>query len=99
VYVTTSTEVAALDGRTGEVLWRTPLPGYGQGMLATDGRDLMLLSSEYDDSTDGRATVYDLGTGDETRQIPYPPGVSDVQLMHGLLVGWSYSTEGITILE
>ncbi|WP_186813283.1 outer membrane protein assembly factor BamB family protein [Cellulomonas xylanilytica] len=99
LYLTTSTEIAGLDGRTGEVLWRTPLPVSGQGMLATDGRDLMLLSSAYDDSGVGRVTVYDLGTGDETRTIEFPPGVSDIQLMHGLLVGWSYTTDGITVLE
>ena len=97
VYLTTSTEVVALDGRTGAVVWRTPLPVSGNGSLATDGRDLLLMSPEYDGSDEGRVTAYDLATGQETRQIPYPEGVSDVQMMHGLLVGWSYSTQEVML--
>ena len=44
-------------------------------------------------------TGFDLATGQETRKVRYPEGVSDVQLLHGLLVGWSYTTEEITFLE
>ena len=95
VYLTTTTEVLALDGRTGEVLWRVPLPEYGSGVLATDGRDLLMLSSEYDGSGPGGVTVLDLAAGDEIRQIPYPEGVSDLQLLNGLLAGWSYDTEAL----
>ncbi|MDQ0375109.1 outer membrane protein assembly factor BamB family protein [Cellulomonas humilata] len=99
VYLTTSTEVLSLDGLSGEVLWRTQLPSYGMGELATDGRDLLLLSSSYDGTSDGAVTVYDLASGDELRTIPYPEGVDDVQLLNGLLVGWSQVSEEITLLE
>ena len=44
-------------------------------------------------------TGFDLATGEQTRQITYPEGVSDVQQLHGVLVGWSYATNEITILE
>ncbi|WP_456789356.1 outer membrane protein assembly factor BamB family protein [Cellulomonas sp. P5_C5] len=99
IYLTTSTEVVALDGDTGEVVWRTDLPESGQGQLATDGRDLLLLSAAYDDSDEGGVTGYDLMSGHETRYVPYPAGVSDLQLLHGLLVGWSYATEEIAFVE
>ncbi|KQR08244.1 PQQ-binding-like beta-propeller repeat protein [Cellulomonas sp. Leaf334] len=99
VYLTTSTEVLALDGRSGEVVWRHPLPSYGEGSLATDGRDLLLLSSSYDGSREGGVTVFDLASGDETRTVPFPDGVSDVQLLHGVLIGWSNVTSEVTVLE
>ena len=99
VYLTTSTEIVALDGRSGEVVWRTQLPASGAGALATDGRDLLLLSTGYDSGEEGGMTGYDLATGHETRTVRYPAGVSDVQMLHGLLVGWSYTTEELTFLE
>ena len=98
VYVTTSTEVLALDGRSGAVVWRIPMPSSGTGSLATDGRDLLLLSPSYDGADDGAVTVLDLATGDELRTIPYPQGVADVQLLNGLLVGWSDVSDEVTLL-
>jgi outer membrane protein assembly factor BamB len=97
VYLTTSTEVIALDGRTGAVEWRVSVPLVGSATVATDGRDLLVLSVP--DGTDGRMTGYDLATGERTREVTYPDGVSDVQLMHGVLVGWSSATEKVTVLE
>lgn len=99
VFLSTSTEIVALDGRSGEVVWRTPLPSYGEGQLATDGRDLLLLSHAYDDSGEGGVTVYDLATGHTLRTIPYPEGVADVQLLNGVLVGWSYLSGEVMLLE
>ena len=97
VYLTTSTEVVALDGRTGAVAWRTELPQLGSSSVGTDGRDLLVTTSS--DGTEGLMTGFDLATGEQTRQITYPEGVSDVQLLHGVLVGWSYATDQITVLE
>lgn len=99
VYVTTTTEVVALDGRTGEVEWRTPQPASGGGSLATDSRDLLLLSSEYDGSGSGTVSVLDLASGDELRRIPYPVGVDQLQLMHGMLLGWAFASEEVVIVE
>lgn len=99
VYLTTSTEIVALDGRSGDVVWRTPLPSYGAGSLATDGRDLLLLSPEYDGSGEAGLTVLDVASGAETRTVAFPDGVSDLQLLHGMLVGWSYETDEVTLVE
>lgn len=97
VYLTTSTEVVALDGRTGAVAWRTELPQLGSSSVGTDGRDLLVMTSS--DGAEGLMTGFDLATGEQTRQITYPEGVSDVQLLHGVLVGWSYASNQITVLE
>jgi outer membrane protein assembly factor BamB len=97
VYLTTSTEVVALDGRTGAVAWRTELPQLGSSSVATDGRDLLVMTAS--DGVDGRMTGFDLATGEQTRQIAYPEGVSDVLQVHGVLVGWSYATNEVTVLE
>jgi hypothetical protein len=32
-------------------------------------------------------------------RIPYPPGVTDVQMYQGLLLGWSSATEEVSVLE
>jgi outer membrane protein assembly factor BamB len=100
VYLTTSTEVVALDGRTGEVVWRTPLPELGEGSLATDGRDLLLLSPKLGPGDDtGGVTFFDLGSGDVIRSLPYPEGVSDIQEMSGVLAAWSDGTEQVMIVR
>ncbi|GEL96886.1 outer membrane protein assembly factor BamB family protein [Cellulomonas terrae] len=99
VYLTTSTEIVSLDGRSGDVVWRTPLPSTGEGSLATDGRDLLLLSPAYDGSGEAGVTVLDLASGDEVRTVAFPDGVSDIQLMHGMLVGWSSQTDEVTLVE
>lgn len=99
VYLTTTTELLALDGRSGDVVWRTPLPPYGSGSLATDGRDLLLLSPAFDGSGEAGVTFIDLESGDEVRAVPFPDGVSDLQLLHGMLVGWSYETDEVTVVE
>jgi hypothetical protein len=99
-YLTTSTEVVALDGRTGEVVWRTPLPELGEGSLATDGRDLLLLSPKLGLGDDtGGVTFFDLGSGDVIRSLLYPEGVSDIQEMSGVLAAWSDGTEQVMIVE
>ncbi len=93
VYLTTSSGVAALDGRTGEVVWRTELPSLEPGLFAMDGRDLLVSSSH----VPGSLIALDALTGDEIRSIPYPKGVEGIVLLHGLLLG--LSREGTTFLE
>ena len=89
VHLTTSTEIVALDGRTGAVVWRTPLPVSGNGSLATDGRDLLLMSPEYEGSDEGRVTAYDLATGRGDPADPVPRGrvrpADDARPAHGLV--------------
>ena len=101
VYLTTSTDVVALDGRTGETVWSTPVPAFAAGGLTTDGRHLLLLSSGMTatGSGSGGVTVLYLATGQKIRQLPYPEGVSNLQQMSGLLVGWADDTEEVVVLE
>jgi hypothetical protein len=86
-----------LAGRTGAVAGRTELPQLGSTSDATDGRDLLVMTAS--DGVDGRMTGFDLATGEETRQIAYPEGVSDVLQVHGVLVGWAYATNEVTVLR
>ncbi|MEZ0448818.1 PQQ-binding-like beta-propeller repeat protein [Cellulomonas sp. ICMP 17802] len=98
VYVTTASSLVALDGRTGETDWETPADlGLG-GPLATDGRHV-LVPSTWGAADGGRLTAYDLATGAEVRRIPYPPGVTDVEAYEGLLMGWSDTSEEISVLD
>ncbi|WP_315094653.1 PQQ-binding-like beta-propeller repeat protein [uncultured Cellulomonas sp.] len=109
VYLTTSTGIAALDGRTGAVVWTQDLPSSSIGALATDGRDL-LLSTAFDGGQDGAEqlgadatrkgmTGYDLATGDQTRFVPYPEDVFDVQVYGEMIIGWSPTSDDTYLLE
>lgn len=104
VYLTTPTGLAALDGRTGEVVWEREVPVATVGGLATDGRDLLVSSSTAVatlGSAAGRAGLigYDLATGEETRDLPFPEGVSDVMVHRGVLIGWSSVSDEVMLLE
>lgn len=100
IYLSTATSLVALDGRTGEVVWQTPASlGLG-GFLATDGRQVLVPSTSSSGIADGgRLVAYDFATGQEVRRIPYPEGVTDVQMYNGLLLGWSSATEEVFVLE
>ncbi|WP_082573593.1 PQQ-binding-like beta-propeller repeat protein [Cellulomonas sp. Root137] len=104
VYLTTASGLAALDGRTGEVVWQREVPVAAVGSLATDGRDLLMSSTSGDaalgsDGVRGGMTGYDLATGEQTRHVPYPEGVGDVMMHRGLLLGWSPESEEVMRLE
>lgn len=100
VYLSTATSLVALDGRTGKLVWETPASlGLG-GFLATDGRQVLVPSTSSSGIADGgRLVAYDFATGQEVRRIPYPTGVTDVQMYHGLLLGWSSATDEVSVLE
>ncbi|WP_421743357.1 PQQ-binding-like beta-propeller repeat protein [Cellulomonas sp.] len=104
VYLSTASGLAALDGRTGEVVWQREVPVASVGSLATDGRDLLMSSTSGDaalgsDGVRGGMTGYDLATGEQTRHVPYPEGVGDVMTHLGLLLGWSPESGEVLLLE
>ena len=98
VYLTTRTEVLALDGRTGEVVWRTDIPRLGPVTMSTDGRDLLLMSASNGDEVGG-LTGYDFATGEQTRRLPFPEQVSQIELVHGLLLAWSRYGDEVLVLQ
>ena len=87
VYLTTSTEVLSLDGLQRRGRLAHPAAAARHRSVATDGRDLLAAVR--------RRTTAPTTAGDRLRprdrarrpgRSPYPEGVSDVQLLHGLLV-------------
>jgi hypothetical protein len=100
VYLSTASSLVALDGRTGHVDWETPATlGLG-GSLATDGRHVLVPSTSSSGVADGgRLIAYDFRTGAEVGRIPYPKGVTDVQMFQGLLLGWSNASAEVSVLE
>ncbi|WP_456823654.1 outer membrane protein assembly factor BamB family protein [Cellulomonas sp. P5_E12] len=99
VYLSTSSSLVALDGRTGRTVWETSAALGRGGSLATDGRHVLVPSTPSSGVADGGLVAYDLGTGAEVDRIAYPPGVTDVQMFQGLLLGWSEATDELSVLE
>ena len=68
-FLCTSSGIAALDGRTGEQVWEAKAPACMSSGLATDGRDLLLLSVAGGASGPAGVTSYDLATGERRRAL------------------------------
>lgn len=100
VYLSTASSLVAVDGRTGHVDWETAATlGLG-GSLATDGRHVLVPTTSSSGVADGgRLLAYDFETGDEVGSIPYPKGVTDVQMFQGLLLGWSNASAEVSVLQ
>ena len=73
----------------------TPTAGSAARSPRTDAH-LLVLSVGVRRGATAAVTGFDLVTGAEVERIPYPAGVSDVQQLHGVLVGWSSATEEIS---
>ena len=99
VVLATATSVVALDGRTGHVVWEQQTPQSAAGFLATDARDVLVPTPA--DGVGGAAgiTGYDLVSGERTRHVAYPEGVSEVWQVGRLLIGFSTGPEEVTLLE
>ena len=96
VYLATSREVVALDGRTGRVLWTTGRATdlEPRGVL-TDGQHVLAAL--------GGATpalvAYDPAGGHEVFRAPYPPGVTEVTAIGRRLVGRDLAADEYEVLE
>lgn len=103
VYLSTGGGVVAVDGRTGEELWRAPVgPGLTLGGLVTDGRHL--LSSQQRPEGPGDVTspddwpgvgvlvAYRFDDGGEVWRVDLPGGLLGAGAVGHTLVGWGSSS-------
>jgi outer membrane protein assembly factor BamB len=71
--------VTAVDGRSGNVLWRIPAEdGLVLGNVMTDGRHVLVAYERGDSGAPPVLVAYDPASGREAFRAPYPPGVGDV---------------------
>jgi len=99
VFVIAGSILAAIDGRTGEVLWSTPLDagGYARRML-TDGRSVVV---ELDNEQGGALALvsYDRTSGEVMSRSPIPGGFDQVfPDREGRLIGYDPESEHYVVL-
>ena len=95
LYVLSEKGVAALDGRTGETLWRVD-PGEGEvpTALLTDAHHLLIAYERSARDGGSLLVAYDFAEGAEVSHIPYPTGIDHLAVWDGQLIG--YDQEGTT---
>jgi outer membrane protein assembly factor BamB len=99
VYLSTGGGVVAVDGRTGEELWRAPAaPGLTLDGLVTDGRHLLSSQQRPEEPGDVRSSddwpgvgvlvAYRFDDGVEDWRVDLPHGLLGVGSVGHSLVGW-----------
>ncbi|MEZ0449494.1 PQQ-binding-like beta-propeller repeat protein [Cellulomonas sp. ICMP 17802] len=99
VYLSTPDGVVAVDGRTGDELWRAPvLPGRTMGDLVTDGRHLLSGQMRPDEPGDvaalndwpgiGEVVAYRFGDGGEQWRVDLPGTLLGIGSVGHTLLGW-----------
>jgi len=98
VYVQTSDGIAAVDGRTGRIVWQHAAPG-GTSVDAptSDGRVLLVVQTPTAPGTDSSLRAYRLDDGVPLWSATLPDGVFRVAPEGRVLVG--YTTEGAAVLR
>ncbi|KQR08245.1 PQQ-binding-like beta-propeller repeat protein [Cellulomonas sp. Leaf334] len=99
IFLCTSSGIAALDGRTGEQVWETKAPACMSSGLATDGRDLLLLSVAGGAAGPAGVTSYDFATGERLRALDAPDEVAAIQVRDGRLLGLTVTFDEVTLLD
>ncbi len=98
VYVGTDDAVVAVDARTGDEIWRTPLPrGRSLTGLLTDGRHLLAAQQRAETSDEaapddwpgvGEVAAYRFEDGGEAWRTDLPDGLMGLWSTGSTLVGW-----------
>lgn len=100
VYLATSRDVLALDGRTGRLLWTTARQtGLLPRSLLTDGRHILVGFDAASSAGPPPLVAYDPATGHEDFRASYPDGVTDITSIRGRLVGHDAATDEYLVLE
>ncbi|WP_456846394.1 outer membrane protein assembly factor BamB family protein [Cellulomonas sp. P5_C6] len=100
VYVLTSTGVLALDGSTGEPLWRIkPDKGQVATTLLTDAHHLFVGYERADQAGNGQLVAYPFDDGAPAWHMAYPNGIDHVVARAGKLVGYDQGYTTFTLLD
>jgi len=88
VIVASAHGVTAVDGRSGNVLWRSAdQDGLAPGNLMTDGRHVLVAYERTGSDAHAAVVAYDPASGQEAFRAAYPDGVEDVNPVGRHLVG------------
>ena len=86
--MSTQAGVVALDGDTGDVLWRAaPAEGTVPGFVVTDGRRLVTAERPVV-GTGSDLVAYALDDGRTLWRVPFPDGLRSTLSVGHLLLGW-----------
>lgn len=97
VYVPTRTGTVALDGRTGDIVWRSTLtPLHVPGTLVTDGSALLVADDPVAGQQRSQLVAYDLGDGHALWSAPLPDGIRSSTSVGRPLLG--LTTAGVVVL-
>ena len=97
VYISTTAGTVALDGRTGEIVWRTTVtPGHVPGSLATDGTHLLLADQPIAGDDASELDAYGLDDGRVAWRAPLPAGVRSSTSVGRVLLG--LTSDGVVVL-
>ncbi|MDM7854509.1 outer membrane protein assembly factor BamB family protein [Cellulomonas alba] len=97
-YVQTFDGIAAVDGRTGRVVWRHAAPpGTSVDAPTSDGRALLVVQTPTTPGIDSALGAYRLGDGVPLWTATLPGGVFRVSPVGRVLVG--YTTDGAVVLR
>ncbi|GEK20155.1 outer membrane protein assembly factor BamB family protein [Cellulomonas xylanilytica] len=89
VYLSTQAGVVALDGRTGELVWRAAtVEGTVPGFLVTDGRQLVTAEQPVGGDDRSELVAYALTDGRTLWRVPFPDGLRSTLSLGHLLLGW-----------
>ena len=89
MYLSTQNGVVALDGRTGEVVWRgETTEGNVPGFLATDGEHLVVADQPVVGGPRSELVALALDDGHAAWRVPFPDGLRSSVAVGHLLLGW-----------
>ncbi|WP_056022962.1 outer membrane protein assembly factor BamB family protein [Cellulomonas sp. Leaf395] len=89
VYVSTRNGVAALDGRTGDLLWRASTGGSGvPGFVVTDGRQLVTTEQPVGGGNISNLAAFALDDGRTLWRVSFPENLWSSAAIGHLLIGW-----------
>ena len=89
VYVSTRAGVAALDGRTGDLLWRASTVGSAvPGFLVTDGRQLVTTEQPVGGGNISNLAAVALDDGRSLWRVSFPDDLWSSAAVGHLLIGW-----------
>ena len=89
MHVSTQAGVVALDGITGDVLWRAAtLEGDVPGFLATDGGHLVTAERPVGGAAPSELVAYAPDDGRALWRVPFPDGLRSSLSVGHLLIGW-----------
>lgn len=88
VYVSTQAGVVALDGRTGDLVWRAaPSAGHVPGFLVTDGRHLVTSDQPVVGGPGSHLVAYAPADGRTVWRVPFPDGLRSTLAVGHVFLG------------